>query len=148
MRWRRGPEAAAGLLLLLLDSCLPAAVLCGPPAQLTLAPTATPTPPVPLPALLSTGAKLFYLSGMRNGKYLRREVHNLARFISVMKFRPLAWRAAHPFLVADRCGPLRLGGCGLGLLGRRMGRRMGSRAGSADCSPQPPTLNHQPSTPP
>lgn len=26
-----------------------------------------------------------------------------ARFISVMKFRPLTWRQAHPFLVADRC---------------------------------------------
>ncbi len=25
-----------------------------------------------------------------------------ARFISVMKFRPLAWRQAHPYLVADR----------------------------------------------
>ena len=37
------------------------------------------------------GAKLFYLSGLRNGKYLRREVLNLARFISVMKFRPLSW---------------------------------------------------------
>lgn len=33
-----------------------------------------PTPPHPMsPA----GAKLFYLSGMKNGKYLKREVHNL-----------------------------------------------------------------------
>lgn len=48
------------------------------------------------------GAKLFYLSGFKNGKYLKREVHNLARFISVMKFRPLTWRQAHPYLVADR----------------------------------------------
>lgn len=48
------------------------------------------------------GAKLFYLSGMKNGKYLKREVHNLARFISVMKFRPLTWRQAHPYLLADR----------------------------------------------
>ena len=86
------------------------------------------------------GAKLFYLSGLRNGKYLKREVRrmrarnvhactqadtyahahahaphtqahgkhahaqvlNLARFISVMKFRPLSWRQAHPFLIADR----------------------------------------------
>jgi hypothetical protein len=45
------------------------------------------------------GAKLFYLSGMRHGKYLKREVLNLARFISVMKFRPLSWRAAHGYLV-------------------------------------------------
>lgn len=48
------------------------------------------------------GAKLFYLSGIRNGKYLKREVHNLARFISVMKFRPLTWRQTHPYLLADR----------------------------------------------
>lgn len=48
------------------------------------------------------GAKLFYLSGMRHGKYLKREILNLARFISVMKFRPLSWRMEHPFLVADR----------------------------------------------
>ena len=48
------------------------------------------------------GAKLFYLSGIRNGKYLQREVLNLARFISVMKFRPLTWRLAHPYLLTDR----------------------------------------------
>lgn len=48
------------------------------------------------------GAKLFYLSGIKNGKYLHREVHNLARFVSVMKFRPLQWRQSHPFLLADR----------------------------------------------
>ncbi len=39
---------------------------------------------------------------MRNGKYLQREVLNLARFIAVQKFRPLTWRQAHPFLLADR----------------------------------------------
>lgn len=48
------------------------------------------------------GAKLFYLSGMRHGKYLKREVLNLGRFISVMKFRPLSWRIAHGYMVADR----------------------------------------------
>ncbi|DBA75588.1 TPA: Glycoside hydrolase 2 (Mannanase, beta-galactosidase) [Trebouxia sp. C0005] len=48
------------------------------------------------------GAKLFYLSGMKNGKYMKREVLNLARFISVMKFRPLNWRMAHPYLLTDR----------------------------------------------
>jgi len=48
------------------------------------------------------GAKLFYLSGIRNGKYLQREVLNLARFISVMKFRPLSWRLTHPYLLTDR----------------------------------------------
>ena len=48
------------------------------------------------------GAKLFYLSGVINGKYLKREVANLARFISVMKYRPLQWRSQHPYIVADR----------------------------------------------
>ncbi|KAI3956649.1 hypothetical protein MKW92_035621 [Papaver armeniacum] len=48
------------------------------------------------------GAKLFYLSGLIHGKYAKREVHNLARFISVMKFHPLSWRAAHPYVLVDR----------------------------------------------
>lgn len=48
------------------------------------------------------GAKLFYLSGLIHGKYPKREVFNLARFISVMKFRPLVWRNTHSYVVADR----------------------------------------------
>ncbi|XP_076888956.1 uncharacterized protein LOC143539556 [Bidens hawaiensis] len=48
------------------------------------------------------GAKLFYLSGLIHGKYVKREVHNLARFISVMKFRPLSWRTSHPYILVDR----------------------------------------------
>jgi len=48
------------------------------------------------------GAKLFYLSGMVHGEYQKTEVHNLGRFISVMKFRPLVWRTTHPYLLADR----------------------------------------------
>merc|ERR1719430_3048245 len=48
------------------------------------------------------GAKLFYLSGMVHGEYQKTEVHNLGRFISVMKFRPLIWRSTHPYLLADR----------------------------------------------
>eukprot|EP00889_Picochlorum_renovo_P007487 jgi/Picre1/34517/NNA_001985.t1 len=48
------------------------------------------------------GAKLFYLSGIKNGRYLNREVLNLARFISVMKFRPLSWRQNHPYFIVDR----------------------------------------------
>ena len=48
------------------------------------------------------GAKLFYLSGMINGEYQKTEVHNLGRFISVMKFRPLQWRSTHPYILADR----------------------------------------------
>lgn len=48
------------------------------------------------------GAKLFYLSGLIHGKYVKREIHNLARFISVMKFHPLSWRTSHPYVLADR----------------------------------------------
>ncbi|KAK9072741.1 hypothetical protein SSX86_009176 [Deinandra increscens subsp. villosa] len=48
------------------------------------------------------GAKLFYLSGLIHGKYVKREIHNLARFISVMKFHPLSWRTSHPYVLVDR----------------------------------------------
>ncbi|XP_022765573.1 ribosome biogenesis protein BMS1 homolog isoform X2 [Durio zibethinus] len=48
------------------------------------------------------GAKLFYLSGLIHGKYPKREIHNLARFISVMKFPPLSWRTSHPYMLIDR----------------------------------------------
>merc|ERR1719300_1336854 len=48
------------------------------------------------------GAKLFYLSGMVHGDYQKTEIHNLGRFISVMKFRPLTWRTTHPYLLTDR----------------------------------------------
>jgi ribosome biogenesis protein BMS1 len=48
------------------------------------------------------GAKLFYLSGLINGKYPKNEILNLSRFISVMKFRPLIWRNSHPYMLADR----------------------------------------------
>ena len=49
------------------------------------------------------GAKLFYLSGVINGRYPDREVHNLSRFLSVMKNpRPLIWRNSHPYCLADR----------------------------------------------
>lgn len=48
------------------------------------------------------GAKLFYLSGLINGKYPKREILNLSRFISVTKFRPLLWRNTHAYVVADR----------------------------------------------
>ncbi|XP_068633831.1 ribosome biogenesis protein BMS1 homolog [Battus philenor] len=48
------------------------------------------------------GAKLFYLSGILHGEYLRNEIKNLSRFISVMKFRPLSWRTTHAYILADR----------------------------------------------
>ncbi|KAI4145911.1 MAG: hypothetical protein L6R39_003647 [Caloplaca ligustica] len=52
---------------------------------------------------LYQGAKLFYLSGVINGRYPDREVHNIARFLSVMKNpRPLVWRNSHPYCLADR----------------------------------------------
>lgn len=52
---------------------------------------------------LYQGAKLFYISGVINGRYPDREVHNLSRFISVMKNpRPLIWRNSHPYCLADR----------------------------------------------
>ncbi|XP_065182848.1 ribosome biogenesis protein BMS1 homolog [Sycon ciliatum] len=48
------------------------------------------------------GAKLFYLSGLSHGHYPKMEVHNLGRFISVMKFKPLQWRETHPYVLTDR----------------------------------------------
>lgn len=52
---------------------------------------------------LYQGAKMFYLSGVINGRYPDREVHNLSRFVSVMKApRPLVWRNAHPYCLVDR----------------------------------------------
>ncbi|KAM0724200.1 hypothetical protein Q7P37_000082 [Cladosporium fusiforme] len=52
---------------------------------------------------LYQGAKLFYLSGVINGRYPDREILNLSRFLSVMKNpRPLIWRNSHPYTLADR----------------------------------------------
>lgn len=48
------------------------------------------------------GAKLFYLSAVKGNKYLKHEVTNLARFVSIIKFRPLTWRNTHPYLIVDR----------------------------------------------
>jgi len=39
---------------------------------------------------------------MINGEYQKTEVHNLGRFISVMKYRPLQWRTTHPYILVDR----------------------------------------------
>lgn len=47
------------------------------------------------------GAKLFYLSGILHGEYLRNEVANLGRFISVMKFRPLLWQTTHSYILGE-----------------------------------------------
>ncbi|VDM57415.1 unnamed protein product [Angiostrongylus costaricensis] len=48
------------------------------------------------------GAKLFYLTGMIHNEYKKNEIHNLVRFISVIKFRPLVWRDSHPYILCDR----------------------------------------------
>ncbi|KAF5367591.1 hypothetical protein D9757_010642 [Collybiopsis confluens] len=48
------------------------------------------------------GAKLFYLSGVLNGRYPDTEILNLSRFIGVMKFRPLIFRNTHPYVMVDR----------------------------------------------
>ncbi|RKU46230.1 Glycoside hydrolase 2 (Mannanase, beta-galactosidase) [Coniochaeta pulveracea] len=51
---------------------------------------------------LYQGAHLFYLSGVINGRYPDREIHNLSRFLSVMKNpRPLVWRNSHPYTIID-----------------------------------------------
>ncbi|KKF93537.1 Ribosome biogenesis protein bms1 [Ceratocystis platani] len=53
-------------------------------------------------AELYQGAPLFFLSGVINGRYPDREIHNLSRFLSVMKNpRPLVWRNSHPYSVID-----------------------------------------------
>jgi len=51
---------------------------------------------------IAQGAKLFYLSGMIHGQYLKKEIHNLSLYISRMKFRPLTWRTSHPHVLVDR----------------------------------------------
>uniref|UniRef100_A0A915LWA4 Bms1-type G domain-containing protein n=1 Tax=Meloidogyne javanica TaxID=6303 RepID=A0A915LWA4_MELJA len=51
---------------------------------------------------LYPGAKLFYLTGMKHNKYLRHEIKNLGRFISVAKLRPILWRNSHPYLACDK----------------------------------------------
>ena len=48
------------------------------------------------------GAKVFYLSGFIHGQFPKVEVHNLSRFISVMKFRPLEFWTTHPYMLVDR----------------------------------------------
>ncbi|KAL7671114.1 hypothetical protein ACOME3_006023 [Neoechinorhynchus agilis] len=50
------------------------------------------------------GAKMFYLTRIiDNSMYVKQEVHNLCRFISVMKFNdPPTWRSNHPYVLVDR----------------------------------------------
>jgi ribosome biogenesis protein BMS1 len=48
------------------------------------------------------GAKMFDLSGVINGKYLKHEVKRLSLYLMRVKYRPLVWRNTHPFVVVDR----------------------------------------------
>eukprot|EP00919_Chromeraceae_sp_WS-2016_P024763 GHVR01058529.1.p1 GENE.GHVR01058529.1~~GHVR01058529.1.p1 ORF type:complete len:274 (-),score=75.05 GHVR01058529.1:297-1118(-) len=48
------------------------------------------------------GAKLFYLTALQNKKYLKVEVKNLARFISVQNLSHLSWRETHPYFLSLR----------------------------------------------
>lgn len=45
------------------------------------------------------GAKLFHLTGIKGKKYFKREILNLARFVSVQKYAPLKWRSLHPYFL-------------------------------------------------
>nr|XP_024650183.1 ribosome biogenesis protein BMS1 homolog isoform X2 [Macaca nemestrina] len=57
---------------------------------------------IDLAKVADLGAKLFCLSGMVHGEYQNQEMHNLGRFITVMKFRLLTWQTSHPYILADR----------------------------------------------
>ena len=86
------------------------------------------------------GCKLFYLSGLKHGRYPKVEVTNLARFIAVLKFRPLIWRNSHPSVVVSaghaRRRPLTaLANVPLCMLLRR---RPSASPSSAAPLPQPP----------
>jgi ribosome biogenesis protein BMS1 len=49
------------------------------------------------------GAKLFYLSRIAAGKeYVKLEIRNLARFMTVMKLQPVPFRTLHPYVLVDR----------------------------------------------
>jgi len=48
------------------------------------------------------GAKLFFVSGVMHGLYGKRDTQNIARQVSVMKFRPLSWQTSHPYVLVDR----------------------------------------------
>lgn len=47
-------------------------------------------------------AKLFYLYGMQSNLYPKIQMHNLARYLRVIKPIPLPFRSKHPYLLTDR----------------------------------------------
>ncbi|KFM76305.1 Ribosome biogenesis protein BMS1-like protein, partial [Stegodyphus mimosarum] len=46
--------------------------------------------------------KMFFLSGILHGEYLKKEMHNVGRFISVMKFELSSFKKSHPYVLVDR----------------------------------------------
>ena len=47
-------------------------------------------------------AKLFYLFGIKNGLYVKMQMHNLARYLKVIKPNEIGFRQNHPYILADR----------------------------------------------
>jgi ribosome biogenesis protein BMS1 len=46
--------------------------------------------------------KLFTFTGLKYDLYPQMETLKLSRFISIIKIKPVEWRKAHPFIMADR----------------------------------------------
>ncbi|GFR33485.1 ribosome biogenesis protein BMS1 homolog [Trichonephila clavata] len=46
--------------------------------------------------------KMFYLSGILHGEYLKNEIKNLGRFISIIKYNLSSWKKSHPYIFVDR----------------------------------------------
>jgi ribosome biogenesis protein BMS1 len=55
-----------------------------------------------LEAEVSKETKLFFISDIKNSLYSFRDVHNLARFISIINPRELEFKKQHPHIVVDR----------------------------------------------
>lgn len=51
---------------------------------------------------VSKETKLFFISDIKNSLYSFRDVHNLARFISIINPRELEFKKQHPHIVVDR----------------------------------------------
>jgi ribosome biogenesis protein BMS1 len=47
-------------------------------------------------------AKLFYLFGIKNQMYMKMQMHNLARYLKVIKPSIPGFRVNHPYIVSDR----------------------------------------------
>ncbi len=47
-------------------------------------------------------AKLFYLYGIKNNLYMKMQMHNLARYLKVIKPNQPGFRQNHPYVLADR----------------------------------------------